>query len=189
MNRNRQYDFKHISIDRIDGNETKLCEVAKHPFGIAVVYIQAGVGLSIALGLSYSLLPNVVEEEQAFWYANVFALLAILFALILVVLLSLIYRQNRLIVTDRNITQILQYGLFNRKVSQLNMVNVEDVTVHQSGIFPTMLGYGELVIETAGEQANFHFTYCPKPGYYAKIILNAREQLLGQNDDNSKAHP
>jgi hypothetical protein len=52
-----------------------------------------------------------------------------------------------------------------------------------------MFGFGELKIETAGEQSNFHFTYCPNPGYYAKVILNAREQILGQNDGDISVDP
>ncbi len=190
MDNSSKPDLMHTSMEHVDGNETKLSEVAKHPFGIVIVYLQAAVGLILALGLAYFLLPSVVEDtDQAFLYANTFAMISILFAVALVLLSSLVYRQNRLIITDRNITQILQYGLFNRKVSQLNMVNVEDVTAHQSGIFPTMFGFGELKIETAGEQANFHFTYCPRPGYYAKIILNAREQLLGQNETELSPAP
>lgn len=185
MDNNSKPNFAH-TIDSIDGNETKLCEVAKHPFGILIVYIQAALGLLLALGLAYFLLPSVIEDtDQAFLYANLFAGVSIVFAIIAVILTSLVYRQNRLIVTDRNITQMLQYGLFSRKVSQLNMVNVEDVTALQSGIFQTMFGFGDLNIETAGEQVNFHFSYCPRPGYYAKIILNAREQILGQNDGDT----
>jgi uncharacterized membrane protein YdbT with pleckstrin-like domain len=185
----KNQDFHH-TIDHVDLDETKLCEVAKHPIGIIVVYLQAGTGLIVALGLSYFLLPTVIEDiDQAFLYANLFASVAVIFAIALVILTSLVYRQNRLIVTDRNITQILQYGLFNRKVSQLNLVNVEDVTSLQKGIFSTMFGFGELKIETAGEQSNFHFTYCPNPGYYAKVILNAREHILGQNDGNATVTP
>ncbi len=173
------------TIDHVDENETKLCEIAKHPFGIIIVYVQAVFGIIVALGLAYFLLPSVLEDvDQAFLYANLFASLMIVFGITAIILSGLVYRQNRLIVTDRNITQILQYGLFNRKVSQLNMVNVEDVTSAQKGLFSTIFGFGELIIETAGEQSNFHFTYCPRPGYYAKVILNAREQILGQNDNS-----
>jgi hypothetical protein len=53
----------------------------------------------------------------------------------------------------------------------------------------TILGYGNLSIETAGEQSNFNFTYCPRPGYYAKVILNAREKILGQQDSNVRVAP
>jgi len=40
-----------------------------------------------------------------------------------------------------------------------------------------------LKIETAGEQSNFNFTFCPSSGHVAKIILDAREKMLGQADD------
>lgn len=172
------------SISTTDADEIKLGEVAKHPFGIMVFYVQAIVGVAAGLGLCYFLIPSVVEDsDMAFAIANIFSVVIIALATVVILIASIVYRQNRLIITDRNITQILQYGLFNRKVSQLNLVNVEDVTSLQQGFFSTIFGYGVLKIETAGEQANFHFSYCPRSGYYAKVILNARERVLGQHSD------
>jgi uncharacterized membrane protein YdbT with pleckstrin-like domain len=189
MKRNLSF-HEESQIEHVDANEHKLCEITKHPIGIVIVYIQATIGFIFALGLTYFLLPTVIEDtDTAFLYANLFASVAIVFAIIIILLATMVYRRNRLIVTDRNITQILQYGLFNRKVSQLNMVNVEDVTSKQKGLFSSLFGFGELIIETAGEQSNFHYTFCPNPGYYAKIILNAREELLGQNDGDIRVDP
>ncbi len=178
------------TIDTTDSDENKLCEIAKHPFGIIVFYIQAFVGVFIALCLTFFLLPSIIEDtEEAFTIAIIVSLVTIVLAALMVFVATTIYRQNRLIVTDRNITQILQYGLFNRKVSQLNLVNVEDVTSVHNGVFANIFGYGILKIETAGEQANFHFTYCPRAGYYAKVILNAREKILGQHDGDHSVTP
>lgn len=189
MSNNSQF-HENTQMEYVDVNEIKHCEITKHPIGIMIVYIQGVVGFIFALGLAYFLLPTVIEDtDAAFLYANLFASIAIVFAIGIVLLSTMVYRRNRLIVTDRNITQILQYGIFNRKVSQLNMVNVEDVTSKQRGLFSNLFGFGELIIETAGEQSNFHFTFCPNPGYYAKIILNAREELLGQNDGDVKVKP
>lgn len=177
------------NIETVDHNEQKLCEIAKHPFGIVVIYIWALLGLVVALGLSYFLLPAVIDDtDKAFLIAHFFALVAITLTIIGITIAAIIYRQNRLIVTDINITQILQYGLFNRKVSQLNLINVEDVTSVQKGILPTLFGFGELKIETAGEQANFHFSYCPKSSYYANVILNAREKILGQHHEHHQSN-
>ena len=179
-------EFKE-SIEQVDKDERKICEIAKHPFGIIVIYIWSLLGLVVALGLSYFLLPAVIEDtDKAFLIANFFALIAIVLTVLGVTVAAMIYRQNRLIVTDINITQILQYSLFSRKVSQLNLINVEDVTSIQKGILPTIFGFGELKIETAGEQANFHFSYCPKSSYYANVILNAREKILGQHYEHTK---
>lgn len=170
-------------MDEVDGDEKKLCEVGKHPFGIIVFYIQAVIGVFGGLGMSFFLLPTVIEDtDRAFNLAFFFALIVIIMAIAIVFAATYIYRQSRLIVTDRNITQILQRGLFNRQVSQLNLVNVEDVTSISKGLFSTIFGYGIINIETAGEQANFRFTFCPRPNYYAKVILEAREKILGQHD-------
>jgi len=171
------------SINDVDADEVKLCEVAKHPIGVFVIFAQAVIGMVLVVGLSFFLVPTMIDDsDEAFMIVAVITLATVVFAVGAALLVSSVYRQNRLIVTDRNITQILQYSLFSRKVSQLNLVNVEDVTSVQNGIFSTIFGYGELKIETAGEQSNFHFTYCPRSGYYAKIILNAREKLLGQHE-------
>src|SRR6187402_469841 len=117
------------SIETVEHDEQKICEIVKHPFGIIIIYIWALLGLIVALGLSYFLLPAVIEDtDKAFLIANFFALVAIVLTVLGITIAAMIYRQNRLIVTDINITQILQYGLFSRKVSQLNLINVEDVT-------------------------------------------------------------
>lgn len=175
------------SMERVDDDEKKLAEIHKHPLGIIFLYVQATVGLVVAVGLAYFLLPVVVTDtDEAFFYGNLFAGVSVVLAFVVMLIATFIFRQNRLILTDRNLTQILQYGLFNRKVSQLNMSNVEDVTAIQSGILSTVFNYGTLKIETAGEQMNFIFTYCPNPGYYAKIILDARECLLGQMESKAQ---
>jgi uncharacterized membrane protein YdbT with pleckstrin-like domain len=181
MHTRQPTDVYGSTIDHVDEDEMKLGEVSKHAVGIVLIYVQAGFGVFVSLGLAYFLLPSVMDDVQsAFALANVFALVVIILAIIVMGLASLVYSQNRLIITDRNITQILQIGLFNRKVSQLNLMNVEDVTSEQKGLLATLFGYGVLKIETAGEQVNFHFTFCPRPSYYAKVILNAREKMLGQ---------
>lgn len=166
----------------VDNDEILLGTVYKHPFGIIVVYIQAALGLIMSMGLAFFLLPTVVSDENAaFSMATTFGILAVIFAFMIIVVATILYRQSHLIITDKNITQVIQGGLFQRKVSQLTMANVEDVTSEQNGIFPSIFDFGVLKIETAGEQANFHFTYCPKPSYYAKIILEARENYLSQD--------
>lgn len=173
-------------IETVDSDENKLCEVSKHTFGLASMYISTAIGVVGSLGLIFLLLPSFVDDtERAFNIALLLGFFLIIGGVLIMFLATAVYRQNRLIVTDRNITQILQYSLFSRKVSQLNMVNVEDVTSMQSGIFSTVFGYGELRIETAGEQSNFSFPLCPRPGYYAKIILEAREKMLGQHSEEN----
>ncbi len=177
-------------MEQVDPDEVKLAEVSKHPIGIILLYVQASVGMTLAVGLSYFLLPLVVTDtDTAFFYGNIFMAIAVTISFVIALIATHIYRENRLVLTDRNITQVLQYGLFNRKVSQLNVNNVEDVTAQQQGVLATMFNFGTLKVETAGEQVNFNFNYCPNPGFYAKIILDAREKMLGQMAPDHVAAP
>lgn len=177
-----------MSISNVDDDEILLGTVYKHLFGIIIIYIQAILGLLLSLGLAFFLLPSVFEDSSsAITLATLFAILATIFAGLIILIATIIYRQSHLTITDKNITQVLQGGLFQRKVSQLTMANVEDVTSEQRGFFASIFDFGVLKIETAGEQTNFIFSFCPKPSYYAKVILEAREKFVRQDYAYSRA--
>ena len=167
------------TIEGMGPGEVKLYEVHRHWFGLAIVYFQVAFGLGAGLllvgFLAPSVFPNTDPGQRNFIFSGVLGLLAILAWLILMVY-TYIYRQSKLIISDKNLTQILQHGLFHRKVSELSLTNVEDVTANSRGFFSSMFGFGELLVETAGEQNNFYFKYCPNPNLYGKIILDARQK-------------
>ncbi len=174
-------DNPYGSIESVGDGETKVTEIHKHPFGIIILYIQTIVGLSIALGLMYLLLPQFVTEENSSLLHTILGtitLLAVGITLLVLFLASIIYQRSYMIITDKNVTQVLQKGLFTRQVSELSMANIEDVSSFQHGVFSTVLNYGKMVIETAGEQNNFIFSYCPKPNYHCKILLDARQRYV-----------
>lgn len=174
-------------VEQIMHDEVKVADVRRHPFGLFIIYLQTIVGLGIAFILIFTLLPTFLEtlsisESSGNSFLTLFAFATALFGAIFLILTVRIYRGNQLIVTDSNVTQVLQVGLFRRKVSELSMHNVEDVTAEQHGILQTFLNYGTLTIETAGEQNNFIFIYCPNPNAYAKAILDARQLYFTKHD-------
>lgn len=177
----------HNTIEAVSENEHMLFEVYRHPFGLVATYLLVAIGFAAAALLLWFLAPIAFsgssEEARRNLVITITGVGAI-FAWLLLMLYTYIYRQSKLIITDKNLTQVLQHGLFNRKVSELSMANVEDVTSHQRGAFASIVGYGDLIVETAGEQANFKFVFCPKPSYYGKLILDARQQFLDENDRN-----
>ncbi len=162
--------------------ETKLTEVRRHPFGLVVLYFQVTVGLLFGFGLIFFLASSVIAEGSTLRNLMSFAAVAVIaLVLLLLIVATYVYQQNKLIITDKNLTQVLQRGIFNRQVSELSMANVEDVTADQRGLFATLFGFGELRVETAGEQNNFIFSCCPRPGYYGKIILDARQRYIDKD--------
>lgn len=170
-------------VESISKSETKVADIRQHLFGLLIVYIQTAVGLLLSLGLIFVLLDSVLDtmglSESSIRAITYFlGLIAVTISLGFIVLAARVYNANQLIVTDENITQITQAGLFNRKVSELSMSNVEDVTAQQHGVFAHLFNYGILKIETAGEQNNFQFFYCPNPNAYAKATLDAKSLYI-----------
>ncbi len=167
------------TIETVGPDEHVMCVVYQHPFGIIFIYAATLICLTVGL-LSVSILLPGITGDSGFGY-SVVALVAIIASIvvgIMLVMATIVYRQSKLTVTDRNIVQVMQKGMLIRKVSQLSLANVEDVTSEQRGIFSNMFNYGVLNIETAGEQANFNFSYCPNPHRIAKIILDAKDDFL-----------
>ncbi len=175
----------HDTLNRVDDDEKVLAVIKHHPFGIVKLYAQVFVGLMAAGGLIYYLLPEFLNPEEnadLYSFIGLGAVLILGFMLVIVFVATIIYYQSNLVVTDKTITQTLQTSLFSRKVSQLAISSVEDVTASKSGFFPTLFNYGKLLIETAGEQENFHFEYCPYADHYAKVVLEARQQFMGRRE-------
>lgn len=183
-------DFSQ-TIDRVDSDETLLAVIKRHPFGIIKIYVQAVVGLVGAMALIGLVLPDLLQLESnsgLYFGMGIGTLVVAGVMLVILMIATVIYYQTKIVVTTKSITQTLQISLFSKKTSQLAVTSIEDVTSNKNGLFPTLLNYGQLKIETAGEQENFHFDYCPHPDHYAKLILDTRQQYMGNRDEIALRH-
>ncbi len=166
-----------------------LAVVRRTVVGIILIYLEAlvaiGAILAVILVVAPDLFSGLTSESQRLLMAGiVFALALLVFILFIA---TYIYRENKLIVTDESLVQVLQKTLFNRRISRLSMSNVEDVNAEQRGILPTIFNYGTLTVQTAGEMENFIFTWCPNPNFYAHEILEAR-QAYAEKLEEGKEH-
>lgn len=178
-------DFSE-TIDKVDHDERLLAVIKRHPFGIIKIYIQSAIGIAGGIALTAFLLPGLTDigaNSNAYALMMVGILIVAAIMLIILMIATIIYYQSNIRVTTKTITQTLQLSLFAKKTSQLSVTSIEDVTSNKNGFFATMFNFGRLMIETAGEQENFHFDYCPHPDHYAKLILDTRQQYLGRRDE------
>lgn len=170
----------------LEPGEHLVTVVHRHPIGIIVIYLETLVAVAALLALIVVLTPGLFENLSSQTY-RLFVAAAVaavtLIALILFVA-TYIYRQSKLLVADKSLIQVIQKGLFSRKVSRLSMSNVEDVNAEQSGILPTIFDYGTLTIQTAGEEDNFIFPWCPDPNKFADRILEARQAYAQSLKEN-----
>ncbi len=176
---------KHFKFIEFDENEVLVTEIRKHPLGLFAIiltgFIVAALAVAFASFIAVADLNKVFEVSDAGGLKS--ALLAFSFiALVLTLIGTLIgvflYRSNVIYVTSEKIAQVLYTSLFNRKISQLSIGDVQDVTVTQKGILAHIFNYGVLVIETAGEQQNYTFTFVPDPYMRSKDIVGAHERNL-----------
>jgi uncharacterized membrane protein YdbT with pleckstrin-like domain len=168
----------------LDADEYVVAIIYRHIVGILFIYLEAFAAVAAILALVFlafsDFFSNLSRDSNMLLAAGVIFALALLFFILFIA--TYIYRQSKIIVTNKNLFQVLQRGLFMRRISRLDISNVEDVTADQSGLLANMFNYGTLTVETAGAQKNFVFPYCPEPNKYANLILDAR-QTYGQGPD------
>ena len=181
------------SEDLLEPGEQLVVIVRKHPIGIVGIYVEALVGLLVVFGLFLAIAPDFFNgiSDQAYKIlvgVIVFGLAVLIFFLFVA---TYVYRQSRLLVTDRSLVQILQKSLFIRKISRLSMSNVEDVSAEERGMLSTIFNYGTIIVQTAGTLDNFIFPYCPTPTKYADQIIEARQRYaraLEEEHETELAH-
>lgn len=177
------------SEDLLEPGEQLVVIVRKHPIGIVGIYIEALVGLLAIFGLFLVITPSFFTGLSNQAYRILVAIIVFGLAVLILFLFvaTYVYRQSRLLVTDRSLVQILQKSLFIRKISRLSMSNVEDVTAEERGILSTILNYGTIVVQTAGTLDNFIFPYCPTPAKYADQIIEARQRYARALEEEHEA--
>lgn len=178
---------RYFHLIEFDDDEELVLEIRKHPFGLLLI-VAGGLIISLVVALIPMLLAFVLDDTDAVTSGQslataqqllVIAGLILGFgALVVTGINTILYRNNVIFVTSEKIAQVLYLSLFNRKISQLSIGDIQDVTVAQNGIFPNLLGYGSLVVETAGEQQNYTFTFVPKPYESARSIVGSHELNL-----------
>ena len=87
--------------------------------------------------------------------------------------LLMMYSLNTVIVTNRRVIERNQLGFFDRQVSELHIYRIQDITVSTKGIVPTMLHYGDVIIQTAGTEQKFVFRQLPRPEEVRTTIMKA----------------
>jgi len=173
---------KYFKFIEFDDKELLLAEIRKHPFGLFIIIIL-GVSIAIVVFTGVTgLAASGFLGSLGFGSLNAVMVFAGFLLSILIVAVTFInahlYRNNVVFVTDEKLAQVLFITLFNRKLSQLSIGDVQDVTVQQNGFIPNLVGYGTLVVETAGEQQNYTFTFVPDPYETSKIIIAAHESSI-----------
>lgn len=174
----------------LEPGETVVTVVRRSLVGLAGAYLVAIVAVAAIFFLVITISPdtfNTTSDNISSALSVIIIMTAVLLVLILFTV-TYVYRESRLLITDRSLVQIMQKTLFNRKVSRLSMSNVEDVNEEQRGIISGIFNYGTLTIQTAGTEDNFVFTLCPNPTRLADKIIEARQAYAEKLKEEDQPH-
>lgn len=169
-----------------DPSEVILRQALKHPVGIVVIYtLTIVVAIAVIMGsiifFSDSTLMGSSSTSEG---ARALGLLVTLFIVALVAILgfaaTIVYKKSRLILTNQKLVFIRYHSLFSRSVSQLNISEVQDVSVAQHSIWDRLFKMGSITVETAGEQNNYIFTHVDKPHKFAHMTIQAHEGSIAE---------
>ena len=158
------------SFDGQEKGEQVALLLRQHPF---VILFRIGLFGLVALApivvwiIFFSYLEmyswlNIFFFASSIWYLGLW--FAIFYSLT-------IYTLNTVIITDHRILDRDQLGFFNRKIAELQIYRIQDISTHTSGIIETFLHFGDLTVQTAGSEKQFIFHQIPNPDQTREAIM------------------
>jgi len=109
-------------------------------------------------------------------YLQLFKNIYTIFMILGLFMIWALYYLNIQIITNQRIVDIDQESLFKHRVSELDLVKIEDVTSETVGFFSTVFSFGNVYVQTAGTTEHFVFYNIPHPDKVEKLILDLYEQ-------------
>lgn len=91
------------------------------------------------------------------------------------------YYLDVLIITDKRVFDIDQNGLFRRKSSSFRIDRIQNITVDIKGVIQTLLDFGTIRLETAGDNEDFVATYIRSPYEIKKFINELQDEASAQS--------
>lgn len=116
------------------------------------------------------------------------AIIAITYFLHACFLRFLNYYLQTFIVTNFRVVQLEQTLYFVRNRDSIDLREIQDIEIHQTGILKTIFNYGELVITLSSAHATKHIPFMPNPEYFfRKINKTKREYIATRTLEKGKA--
>lgn len=174
----------------LEKDEQILIQVRKHWFVFAL-QIFSVVIVAILPFLLYFFIINSSVTNLSSFTPNTGLMVALYTAWLLTMWMIMFsiwtnYYLDVWTITSKRLIAVDQKGFFVRSTASFRLERLQDIIVTVNGILPTLLGYGTLEVQTAGEEKNFIAYGLPNPGNLKGVILQATDTLL---TTESKVHP
>ncbi len=109
------------------------------------------------------------------WGALIF-FIGLLIGIVVAVRVFVEYSFNVFLITDTRIIDIDRKGFFDRTVSETTYDKIQDVSFRSHGVMQTILHYGSVIIQTAGQQANIELHGVKNPELVQQTIIEIQRE-------------
>ncbi len=169
-------------------DEEVLYIIRRHWFTLALPLVVAFLMYLMGF-LGIFLLPSLDPSVVSGYSYNIYILsisLLFLFPGAYLYSVGVLYYLNVILITNENIVEIHQVRFFAREISELGFEKIQDVSSKESGIFQSLLNFGQIEIQTAGENRNFIFPNIPNPSEWATVIMDLEVVCIEGDGKNKK---
>ncbi|MDO8600254.1 MAG: PH domain-containing protein [bacterium] len=150
---------------KLEPGEKQILMIRRHWFVLAkplAFFFAALVFPTIFLKFAPSLFPALAAPDYE-PMLNFFLTLYFMGLFLFLFIFWVNYYLDVWIVTTHRLIDIEQKSLFSREIAEMRLSRIENVTVEVSGFIQTMLGFGDIKVETAGVS---RFIIKDAPRYY-----------------------
>lgn len=137
-----------------------------------VIFFVLLLAIPVVLMLMITNLFPQLAERLWLWPTLLLATSAYVFYIWLLFFFTMIdYILDVWIITDHRIIDVRQNGFFSRSVSEMRLGRIQDVSSEIHGFWPTMLHYGNVIVQTAGESNKLFFEEVAHPEHIRDILM------------------
>ncbi len=178
--------MKYYDILNLESDENVILEVRKHWivfFGNAMSLLFSSLLPFIIYTFFKVALPGLGNMQISF-PGNIQALLLFFYSLWLLFLWVTFfiswtkYYLDVWYVTGKRIIAVDQRNIFDRGISNLRFDKIQDVTIDVKGFLPTLLNFGNIKVQTAGEDNyEFNMSMVKDPEKVRKVIFSQHNEI------------
>lgn len=91
------------------------------------------------------------------------------------------WRDDYFVLTTQRVAHIERVGPFSTQLEESLLHNVEDIYEVQPGLSANLLGYGNLVLQTAGETIDIDMSFVPRPAQLRRLVYRQIERARARD--------
>ena len=174
--------LKNYVFDDKRQNEKVLIILKRHPIVLLKGFFYACLMIVIIIAVFIILKASLIS-----FIVLIFGILAIA----VIIGYNLFNWYNDLyVLTNQRLIDVDQSGLFTRTTSETQLDQIQEIKVEVKGFLESLLGFGKVIIQTAGPKENIVLEVVPNPHGMENMINKAfyeyRQKVFSEMGNTSK---